>query len=156
MFACDGRVTTVDACAAVNRTPPAARRSIHGVATLLLPYAPTASARSVSIVIRRTFCDPSRRTRVAFDEGVHADRSEARTRMGAKTRAPDNVIEIWNSEFGIQNSEREFQIPNSEFRIAGLSPCADGLACNRPDGRHNVARGNAVPVEQLFGLAAAR
>src|SRR5438876_12284418 len=72
MFACDGRVTTVDACAAVNRTPPAARRSIHGVATLLLPYAPTASARSVSIVIRRTFCDASRRTRVAFDEVVHA------------------------------------------------------------------------------------
>src|SRR6266516_7971524 len=72
MFACDGRVTTVDACAAVNRTPPAARRSIHGVATRLLPYAPTAPARSVSIVIRRTFCDPSRRTRVAVDDVVHA------------------------------------------------------------------------------------
>src|SRR5689334_11864398 len=62
MVACDGRVTTVDACAAVNRTPPAASRSIHGVVAVLLPYAPTASARSVSTVMRRTFCAGSRRT----------------------------------------------------------------------------------------------
>src|SRR6266516_2440841 len=109
MFACDGRVTTVDACAAVNRTPPAARRSIHGVATLLLPYAPTASARSVSIVMRSTFCDASRRTRVAFDDVVHAD-SEATMRTVLKTRARRECIEIQNSEFGIQNSRE--RIPN--------------------------------------------
>src|SRR6266567_3929386 len=59
MLACDGRVTTVWACARSNRIPSAARRSIHGVAARALPYAPNASARSVSIVIRRTLSEGS-------------------------------------------------------------------------------------------------
>src|SRR5947209_4226449 len=69
MFACEGSVVTFCACAAVKRTPPAASRSIHGVSARLLPYAPIASARSVSIVIRRT----SRCGRVGSDgrDGHH-------------------------------------------------------------------------------------
>src|SRR2546422_4729235 len=80
MFACDGSVTTVEACASVNRTPPAANRSIHGVDTERLPDAPIASARKVSIVMRRTFCEASRR---AGADPPHADRNAA-ARITAK------------------------------------------------------------------------
>ena len=49
MFTCEGSVTTLCAWAASKRTPSRASRSIHGVRARALPYAPMASARSVSI-----------------------------------------------------------------------------------------------------------
>src|SRR5262245_45820166 len=61
MLACDGSVTTVCACARSKRTPPAASRSIHGVDARGLPYEPSASARSVSIVMSRMLRPGSRR-----------------------------------------------------------------------------------------------
>src|SRR5215212_6945005 len=52
---CDGRVrgTCTDACMAIM--PSRARRSRLGVATVVLPYAPSRSARSVSMVISTRF-----------------------------------------------------------------------------------------------------
>src|SRR3954451_4229757 len=55
MLACEGRVVTLWACAAVKRAPRAANSSSRGVAAAAWPYDPSASARSVSIVISRTF-----------------------------------------------------------------------------------------------------
>src|SRR5688572_16258270 len=54
MLACDGRVTTLWAWAAVKTRPPAARPSRFGVAARRLPAKPRASARRVSMVTRRT------------------------------------------------------------------------------------------------------
>jgi hypothetical protein len=59
MLACDGSVVTAWACADSNRSPIAASRSMLGVLALP-PYAPTASARNVSIVMRRTFSSSRR------------------------------------------------------------------------------------------------
>src|SRR5438067_1049903 len=53
MLACETSVTTACAWAKEKRAPWAARRSRVGVAARP-PYAPSASARSVSIVTRRT------------------------------------------------------------------------------------------------------
>src|SRR5262245_46771056 len=53
MLACDTSVTTAWACANVNRAPCAASPSRLGVGARP-PYDPSASARSVSIVTRRT------------------------------------------------------------------------------------------------------
>src|SRR5262245_53556827 len=78
MFACDGSVTTVDACAVVKRAPAPASRSSHGVATWRLPYEPSASARSVSMVMSRTFCVRSRR--------IAGDREQADSRTAARSR----------------------------------------------------------------------
>ena len=54
MLACDGSVTTAWAWAKSNRTPSLARRSRAGVRARP-PYAPRASARSVSMVTSRMF-----------------------------------------------------------------------------------------------------
>src|SRR5262245_15332299 len=63
MFAWEGSVTTFWARASSKRTPSAASRSMKGVSAPARPYAPSASARSVSTVTRRTRSPPSRRTR---------------------------------------------------------------------------------------------
>ena len=60
MLACDASVVTLCACASEKRTPAPASRSIHGVAASALPYAPSASARSVSTVTSRTLRPASR------------------------------------------------------------------------------------------------
>src|SRR5579864_9551136 len=52
MLVCDGSVTTLWACAAVNTRPPAASRSSSGVGDGRRPPNPGASARSVSMVTR--------------------------------------------------------------------------------------------------------
>src|SRR5258708_4699133 len=54
MFAWDGSVITLWACAPVNTSPWRARRSRFGVRTRVFPAKPSASARSVSIVTRMT------------------------------------------------------------------------------------------------------
>src|SRR5256885_1867695 len=53
MLACEGSVTTACACANEKRTPDAASASMAGV-TAGPPSQPSASPRSVSIVISRT------------------------------------------------------------------------------------------------------
>src|SRR5437899_12967031 len=58
MLACDGNVTTAWAWANEKRTPAAAIASMLGVRAGP-PYELRASARSVSIVTRRTFCSVS-------------------------------------------------------------------------------------------------
>src|ERR1700724_1350537 len=50
MLVCEGSVTTLWACAAVNTRPPAASRSSSGVGDGRRPPNPGASARSVSMV----------------------------------------------------------------------------------------------------------
>jgi hypothetical protein len=52
--ACEGRVEGICAFASAKRTPSRATRSSAGVRTLGLPYAPSRSERSVSIVKRTT------------------------------------------------------------------------------------------------------
>src|SRR5688572_21146100 len=54
MFACDGSVTTLCACALLKTMPRCASESIKGVFTVGLPAKPAASARHVSIVMRMT------------------------------------------------------------------------------------------------------
>src|SRR5436190_11673793 len=54
MFAWDGSVITLWACAPVNTSPCRARRSRFGVRARVFPAKPSASARSVSMVIRTT------------------------------------------------------------------------------------------------------
>ncbi len=54
MFAWDGSVITLWACAPVNTSPCRASRSRFGVRARVFPAKPSASARSVSMVIRTT------------------------------------------------------------------------------------------------------
>src|SRR5207302_6491033 len=87
MLACDGSVTTLCACAREKRTPRSARRSIHGVDTLALPYAPSASALSVSIVIRRTLRSASRLgRRLSQPRLAHAISTAASEQIHARVR----------------------------------------------------------------------
>src|SRR3954469_13536527 len=55
MLACEGRGVTLWACAAGKRVPPAANSARPGGAAAGLPYDASRCARSVSIVISRTF-----------------------------------------------------------------------------------------------------
>src|SRR6185295_19236368 len=93
MLVCDGRVTTLWACASPNTRPAAARRSRAGVATRVLSAKPTASARSVSMVIRTTSAP-------AWVGPAPVDSEPERQPAAARIRAANAGMRRERMEFG--------------------------------------------------------